>query len=158
MVPKIVSAAIKSGIAASGCADSSSHVSRTGQVNNLNTIMQDLLNPQEKANQFAFNDIFFRRTTKSSGQRYRTQCSMAISESLLIIPGKYWKQARWNLRCPSIAMRLSILVTNGIRLWPMPCQSTNLVGVSSVVILPSRQSGRMLQRTSHPHRYHTRQE
>ena len=33
-------------------------------INNLNTIMQDLLNPKEKANQFAFNDIFFRKNDK----------------------------------------------------------------------------------------------
>ena len=61
MVPKIVSAAIKSGIAAQDVQILAPMYRGQAGINNLNTIMQDLLNPQEKANQFAFNDIFFRK-------------------------------------------------------------------------------------------------
>ena len=59
--------------------------------------------------------------------------SMAISESSLTsYLVNILKVSRMKFTCPSTAMRLSILVTNGIRLlWPMPCQSTNLKEVSS---------------------------
>ena len=64
MAPKIVSAAIKSGIAAQDVQILAPMYRGQAGINNLNTIMQDLLNPQEKANQFAFNDIFFRKNDK----------------------------------------------------------------------------------------------
>lgn len=53
--------------------------------------------------------------------------SMAISESLLIsYLVNILKVSKMKFTCPSMAMRLSILVTNGIRLlWPMPCLYTN---------------------------------
>ena len=59
--------------------------------------------------------------------------SMAISESLLIsYLVNILKVSKTKFTCPSMAMRLSILVTNGIRLlWPMPCLYTNPKGVNS---------------------------
>ena len=61
-------------------------------INNLNTIMQDLLNPKEKANQFAFNDIFFRKNDKILHLVNDTELNVFNGDIGIItdlIPGKY---------------------------------------------------------------------
>ena len=66
-------------------------------------------------------------TIPNSMSSMATSASLPISSLVNIL-----KASRTKFTCPLMAMRLSILVTNGIRLlWPMPCQSTNLKGVSS---------------------------
>ena len=92
MVPKIVSAAIKSGIAAQDVQILAPMYRGQAGINNLNTIMQDLLNPKEKANQFAFNDIFFRKNDKILHLVNDTELNVFNGDIGIItdlIPGKY---------------------------------------------------------------------
>ena len=121
-------------------------------LNNLNTIMQDLLNPQEKANQFAFNDIFFRKNDKILHLVNDTELNVFNGDIGIItdlIPGKYteskqdeiymsfdgneviYPRNEWNKI--TLAYAMSIHKSQGSEF--------------PVVILPiTRQSGRMLQR------------
>ena len=123
MVPKIVSAAIKSGIAAQDVQILAPMYRGQAGINNLNTIMQDLLNPQEKANQFAFNDIFFRKNDKILHLVNDTELNV-FNE--VIYPRNEWNKI-------TLAYAMSIHKSQGSEF--------------PVVILPiTRQSGRMLQR------------
>lgn len=152
MVPKIVSAAIKSGIAAQDVQILAPMYRGQAGINNLNTIMQDLLNPQEKANQFAFNDIFFRKNDKILHLVNDTELNVFNGDIGIItdlIPGKYteskqdeiymsfdgneviYPRNEWNKI--TLAYAMSIHKSQGSEF--------------PVVILPiTRQSGRMLQR------------
>ncbi len=60
-------------------------------INNLNAIMQDLLNPQEKGQSVRLNDIFFRKNDKILHLVNDTELNVFNGDirSLLIIPGKY---------------------------------------------------------------------
>ena len=120
-------------------------------INNLNTIMQDLLNPK-KANQFAFNDIFFRKNDKILHLVNDTELNVFNGDIGIItdlIPGKYteskqdeiymsfdgneviYPRNEWNKI--TLAYAMSIHKSQGSEF--------------PVVILPiTRQSGRMLQR------------
>ena len=104
-------------------------------INNLNTIMQDLLNPQEKANQFAFNDIFFRKNDKILHLVNDTELNVFNGDIGIItdlIPDKYTESKQDEIYMSFDGNEVIYPQTNGIRLlWPMPCQSTNLKGVSS---------------------------
>lgn len=135
MVPKIVSAAIKSGIAAQDVQILAPMYRGQAGINNLNTIMQDLLNPKEKPINLPLMIFSSVRMTRFStwSTIQNSMSSMAISESLLIsYLVNILKVSKMKFTCPSMAMRLSILVTNGIRLlWPMPCLYTNPKGVNS---------------------------
>lgn len=152
MVPKIVSAAIKSGIAAQDVQILAPMYRGQAGINNLNTIMQDLLNPKEKANQFAFNDIFFRKNDKILHLVNDTELNVFNGDIGIItdlIPGKYteskqdeiymsfdgneviYPRNEWNKI--TLAYAMSIHKSQGSEF--------------PVVILPiTRQSGRMLQR------------
>ena len=152
MVPKIVSAAIKSGIAAQDVQILAPMYRGQAGINNLNTIMQDLLNHQEKANQFAFNDIFFRKNDKILHLVNDTELNVFNGDIGIItdlIPGKYteskqdeiymsfdgneviYPRNEWNKI--TLAYAMSIHKSQGSEF--------------PVVILPiTRQSGRMLQR------------
>ena len=152
MVPKIVSAAIKSGIAAQDVQILAPMYRGQAGINNLNTIMQDLLNPQEKANQFAFNDIFFCKNDKILHLVNDTELNVFNGDIGIItdlIPGKYteskqdeiymsfdgneviYPRNEWNKI--TLAYAMSIHKSQGSEF--------------PVVILPiTRQSGRMLQR------------
>ena len=152
MVPKIVSAAIKSGIAAQDVQILAPMYRGQAGINNLNTIMQDLLNPQEKANQFTFNDIFFRKNDKILHLVNDTELNVFNGDIGIItdlIPGKYteskqdeiymsfegneviYPRNEWNKI--TLAYAMSIHKSQGSEF--------------PVVILPiTRQSGRMLQR------------
>ena len=152
MVPKIVSAAIKSGISAQDVQILAPMYRGQAGINNLNTIMQDLLNPQEKANQFAFNDIFFRKNDKILHLVNDTELNVFNGDIGIItdlIPGKYteskqdeiymsfdgneviYPRNEWNKI--TLAYAMSIHKSQGSEF--------------PVVILPiTRQSGRMLQR------------
>ena len=152
MVPKIVSAAIKSGIAAQDVQILAPMYRGQAGINNLNTIMQDLLNPQEKANQFAFNDIFFRKNDKILHLVNDTELNVFNGDIGIItdlIPDKYteskqdeiymsfdgneviYPRNEWNKI--TLAYAMSIHKSQGSEF--------------PVVILPiTRQSGRMLQR------------
>ena len=152
MVPKIVSAAIKSGIAAQDVQILAPMYRGQAGINNLNTIMQDLLNPQEKANQFAFNDIFFRKNDKILHLVNDTELNVFNGDIGIItdlISGKYteskqdeiymsfdgneviYPRNEWNKI--TLAYAMSIHKSQGSEF--------------PVVILPiTRQSGRMLQR------------
>ena len=152
MVPKIVSAAIKSGIAAQDVQILAPMYRGQAGINNLNTIMQDLLNPQEKANQFAFNGIFFRKNDKILHLVNDTELNVFNGDIGIItdlIPGKYteskqdeiymsfdgneviYPRNEWNKI--TLAYAMSIHKSQGSEF--------------PVVILPiTRQSGRMLQR------------
>ena len=144
MVPKIVSAAIKSGIAAQDVQILAPMYRGQAGINNLNTIMQDLLNPQEKANQFAFNDIFFRKNDKILHLVNDTELNVFD-----LIPGKYTESKQDEIYMSfdgneviyprnewhkiTLAYAMSIHKSQGSEF--------------PVVILPiTRQSGRMLQR------------
>lgn len=152
MIPKIVSAAIKSGIAAQDIQILAPMYRGQAGINNLNTIMQDLLNPKEKANQFAFNDIFFRKNDKILHLVNDTELNVFNGDIGIItdlIPGKYteskqdeiymsfdgneviYPRNEWNKI--TLAYAMSIHKSQGSEF--------------PVVILPiTRQSGRMLQR------------
>lgn len=64
MVSKIVTSAIKSGIPAHEIQILAPMYRGQAGINNLNTLMQDLLNPLQNQTQFAFNDIHFRKGDK----------------------------------------------------------------------------------------------
>lgn len=152
MIPRIVTAAIKSGIAAQDVQILAPMYRGQAGINNLNTIMQDLLNADEKASQFAFNDIFFRKNDKVLHLINDTELNVFNGDMGVItdlIPAKYTESKQDEIYLSfdgneviyprnewhkiTLAYAMSIHKSQGSEF--------------PVVILPiTRQSGRMLQR------------
>ncbi|MCW6190227.1 ATP-dependent RecD-like DNA helicase, partial [Klebsiella pneumoniae] len=115
-------------------------------------IMQDLLNPKEKANQFAFNDIFFRKNDKILHLVNDTELNVFNGDIGIItdlIPGKYTesKQDEIYMSFDGNEVIYPRNEWNKITLAYAKSIHKSQESEFPVVIHPiTRQSGRMLQR------------
>ncbi len=106
-----------------------------------------------KGNQFAFNDIFFRKNDQILHLVNDTELNVFNGDIGIItdlIPGKYTEKVKQDEDlCPSMAMKLSILVTNGVRLLGYATSIINPKEVNSQSLsFPSAKSGVMLQQST----------
>lgn len=152
MVQKIVSSAIKSGIAPQEIQILAPMYRGQAGINTLNNLMQDLLNPLADGNEFLFNDIKFRRGDKILHLVNDAELNVFNGDIGVItdlIPAKYTESKQDEIYMEFDGTEVIYPRNEWLKITLAYAMSIHKSQGSEfqVVILPiTRQSGRMLQR------------
>lgn len=152
MVSKIVQSALKSGIEAQEIQILAPMYRGQAGINNLNTVMQNLLNPLKDNNQFLFNDISFRKGDKVLHLVNDAELNVFngdIGYITDLIPAKYTESKQDEIFMDFDGQEVIYPRNEWLKITLAYAMSIHKSQGSEfqVVILPiTRQSGRMLQR------------
>ncbi|WP_159567808.1 ATP-dependent RecD-like DNA helicase [Streptococcus halichoeri] len=152
MVTKIVSAALKSGIPAEEIQLLAPNYKGLAGINNLNSLLQELINPYVAGDQFTFNDLTFRKGDKVLHLVNDAQANVFngdIGYITDLIPGKYTESKQDELVLTFEGAELTYPRSEWLKITLAYAMSIHKAQGSEfqVVILPiTRQSGRLLQR------------
>ena len=152
MISKIVQSALKSGIEAQEIQILAPMYRGQAGINNLNTVMQNLLNPLRDNNQFLFNDISFRKGDKVLHLVNDAELNVFngdIGYITDLIPAKYTESKQDEIFMDFDGQEVIYPRNEWLKITLAYAMSIHKSQGSEfqVVILPiTRQSGRMLQR------------
>ncbi|MGT2933804.1 SF1B family DNA helicase RecD2 [Streptococcus catagoni] len=152
MVEKIVSAAVKSGIASDEIQILAPNYKGQAGINNLNQLMQELLNPLGTGSEFVFNDLHLRRGDKVLHLVNDDQVNVFNGDIGYIkdlIPAKYTESKQDEIVMDFEGTQVTYPRNEWLKITLAYAMSIHKSQGSEfqVVILPiTRQSGRLLQR------------